>query len=594
MKSFIKFKVRIRFKNHNISQGIDKLFQAFDTGSIGNLDIFRISDKKLCENHYDPEIEIDQQEKEDVILIIKLPLCIGGLGTGLPLLLNSLLYCSVFSFIEKYRIIEVNLPIKLLKEFKGPRFGIEGIRNFLGVNKRPILGLILKPRLRIELDEIISIIKNALYSGIDYIIDDELVVDPLCCPFSERAKYINSEIQKIQKETEKNYIYFLNVTSDIEKAKKQISEAINIGIKGFALNAVTMGFSAVKYLIDLYSGKAFFVINNIGRGIMTRSESYSIAENVLAFFSRIVGGDAVYTGPLTMDFPYNKAVLMSEIDKLQFEIGNLKPAFAISSGSIFLNNILKNEEILGKDLMVQMGHGLLDNKNKMNSKIKIILSIFRILSETKNKKERQDIISEYFNILRRDKSINKEYKVENLQNIRIKDLNNNLKEDLKLLKEVEDQIRGENDPTGRYKLENEKKKLQSSIQKFSIEKELLISKNFDNFKKESILENNKLLNLFLNIVDELDYKDRELGKINNNLNKLIIFLNEKELQFPDKMRTNLKSLNSSSIGLNNKLKLTIPIIPFLFQYETEIFTEKGFSLKDLWQKILNYLRKNIT
>ena len=43
------------------------------------------------------------------------------------------------------RVLRLDLPPSLLQQFKGPRFGREGLRALLGVADRPLLGTALKP-----------------------------------------------------------------------------------------------------------------------------------------------------------------------------------------------------------------------------------------------------------------------------------------------------------------------------------------------------------------------------------------------------------------------------------------------------------------
>ena len=41
---------------------------------------------------------------------------------------------------------DVTFPEKMLKSFKGPRFGIPGVRKRLGIKSRPLVGTIVKPK----------------------------------------------------------------------------------------------------------------------------------------------------------------------------------------------------------------------------------------------------------------------------------------------------------------------------------------------------------------------------------------------------------------------------------------------------------------
>ena len=50
------------------------------------------------------------------------------------------------SMYKNVKCVDINLPDKLLSHFAGPRFGVDGIRECLGVQGRPLLATALKPR----------------------------------------------------------------------------------------------------------------------------------------------------------------------------------------------------------------------------------------------------------------------------------------------------------------------------------------------------------------------------------------------------------------------------------------------------------------
>ena len=52
--------------------------------------------------------------------------------------------------LENLRLIDIDFPSKLVKSFKGPKFGIEGIRRLLKVYDRPLVGTIIKPKLGLK------------------------------------------------------------------------------------------------------------------------------------------------------------------------------------------------------------------------------------------------------------------------------------------------------------------------------------------------------------------------------------------------------------------------------------------------------------
>jgi phage host-nuclease inhibitor protein Gam len=49
-------------------------------------------------------------------------------------------------------------------------------------------------------------------------------------------------------------------------------------------------------------------------------------------------------------------------------------------------------------------------------------------------------------------------------------------------------------------------------------------------------------------------------------------------------------VGNSKVDTNNKLKITIPIIPFILSYEGELALKSGMNLKSVWQRLLNKVR----
>ncbi len=364
--------LKIKFsKDVTIKFGVEYLKKVLSSGSAKDILIPPKANKKLCEYHRDVECRIVQEYEGNLInVMIIFPYCLSGVTSGISELINSLLYCSVFSFVENYVVEDFYLDNKV-DIFQGPRFGVSGIRNIAKVFQTPLMGVILKPRTKIDLKYQSYIIEELCDSGlINYLIDDELVVSPNCCSYYEKINCYVEMINRIENQLGMKIIYWVNATADIEIAKKIIDFSLNKGVNTFCINPVTMGFSAVKYLIDIYENRAAFLANNIGRGVMCRPSRYYISEKVLAKLSRIVGADAVYTGPISSPFPYDTKILREERKCLQGQFCGFKSSFAVTSGDIGNGkNVGENVNAIGSDVMIQMGGGLLEKQSSEKLKI---------------------------------------------------------------------------------------------------------------------------------------------------------------------------------------------------------------------------------
>ena len=199
---------------------------------------------------------------------------------------------------------------------------------------------------------------------------------------------------------------------------------------------------------------------------------------------------------------------------------------------------------------------------------------------------------------------------------RIQDLEDNIQKNLKLHKELEDELRLTIDPTLREKYTRDIKRQQQSVTKY--EQELVeLQQNLQctffarNQQADSKLEH---INTRLNILRSsqiLIYED-----LRKQLDENQLFLNQKlqdaldanqlsETQM-EKMLALLEEhipslisnpeaiadvIKDPKLDIKQKLKVTLPIVPLLAKYEGEFELESEFNLKSAWKKLIAKLQK---
>src|SRR3989344_7446390 len=95
-------------------------------------------------------------------------------GNNAPNILSSIAG-NVFGMkaIKGLRLEDVKFPPEILGSFKGPRYGINGIRKIIGVKSRPLLGTIIKPKLGLKTEDHAQAAYEAWAGGCDIVKDDE-------------------------------------------------------------------------------------------------------------------------------------------------------------------------------------------------------------------------------------------------------------------------------------------------------------------------------------------------------------------------------------------------------------------------------------
>ena len=109
---------------------------------------------------------------------------------------NSLtrLWNSVFGethrlgYLSAASLVDLQLPVSLAKAFTGPKYGVAGIREKLGVWDRPVFCRSMRPASSLSTDKMLQINESVLSGGFDVVKDDELTYDSLRSPFTDRVR----------------------------------------------------------------------------------------------------------------------------------------------------------------------------------------------------------------------------------------------------------------------------------------------------------------------------------------------------------------------------------------------------------------------
>ena len=110
---------------------------------------------------------------EDSEAKIAYPVGLFELG-NMPNILSSVAG-NVFGLrvLKNLRLNDVKFPRQLVKSFKGPKYGTEGIRRILKVQGRPLVGTIIKPKLGLMTVDHAKVAYEAWAGGCDIVKDDE-------------------------------------------------------------------------------------------------------------------------------------------------------------------------------------------------------------------------------------------------------------------------------------------------------------------------------------------------------------------------------------------------------------------------------------
>ncbi len=273
--------------------------------------------------------------------------------------------------IENLRLLDISFPKDIVKAYKGPKFGIEGIRKLIKVEKRPLLGTIVKPKVGLNEDEHAKVCGEAWSGGLDIVKDDENLTSMTFNKFEKRISETLKVRDKIENETGERKMYMPNISAKLSTMKKRADYVIENGGEYVMVDIITLGFSALQEIRDYLEDKNLVIhAHRAMHAAFTRNKKHGMTMLALAKLMRLIGMDQLHTGTVVgkMEGPkqevrdINKVITEAtikgnDIAMLDQDWGNIKPILPVASGGLSPLHAPELIEILGKDVIFQFGGG---------------------------------------------------------------------------------------------------------------------------------------------------------------------------------------------------------------------------------------------
>jgi ribulose-bisphosphate carboxylase large chain len=288
---------------------------------------------------------------------IAYPMELFELG-NMPNILSSIAG-NVFGLrtIKNLRLNDVYFPSKLIKSFKGPKFGVDGVRNILKVYDRPLVGTIIKPKLGLKTIDHAEVAYEAWVGGVDIVKDDENLSNQKFNPFKERVLKTLKSRDKAEKETGERKVYMVNITAETKEMLKRAKYVLDQGGEYVMVDILTCGFSALQ---SLRSQDLDLVIHahRAGHAALTKNPFHGISMKVIAKIARIIGVDQLHVGTIIGKMFEAKEEVTENCEALKMNLNGLKPVLPVASGGLHPGLIPALIQFFGKDVVIQAGGGI--------------------------------------------------------------------------------------------------------------------------------------------------------------------------------------------------------------------------------------------
>lgn len=255
------------------------------------------------------------------------------------------------------RVEHLDLPEALLRCFKGPRFGREGLRNLLNIPKRPLLSTAIKP-MGLSSQELADLAYQFARGGMDIIKDDHGLSNQCCSPFEERVKRCADAVQRAGAETGQRTIYVANITAPHSEVMKRARMAKDAGAGGLMVAPGLIGFDLMRELTDDDSIALPVLTHPALQGSFVTS-SHGMSHGVIfGQLARLAGADATIFPNFSGRFSFSREECREIARATSDPLGHLKSIFPAPGGGMGLDRIPEMLETYGRDLIFLIGGGL--------------------------------------------------------------------------------------------------------------------------------------------------------------------------------------------------------------------------------------------
>ncbi len=288
---------------------------------------------------------------------------IDVLTPKIPQIIN-VLYGNI-SLKPGIRLVAIRPSPAYARVLGGPRFGIAGVRQRLGVHDRPLLISALKPMGRPVATFASDAYRLAL-GGMDIIKDDHGVNNQPFHPFEDRVAACADAVRRANEQSGHATLYFPTLMGPLDGMLDRARFAKDAGAGGFLVAPMLVGFDAMRTLAEATDLPV--MAHPAMLGVFEAHPDHGIAADVVfGTLMRMIGADLVVFPSWGGRFPLTREV-NARIDRAcKADLEGLAGAFPVPAGGLTLSRVAEMRTVFGTDVGFLIGSSLYERSEDLTA-----------------------------------------------------------------------------------------------------------------------------------------------------------------------------------------------------------------------------------
>lgn len=256
------------------------------------------------------------------------------------------------------KIVDLKLPDLILNRFKGPRFGISGLRKIFKADTRPLIATALKP-MGSDAKTLADMARTLALAGFDLIKDDHSLANQPWATWKERVALISAAVKEANEITGGNSAYVPSLNMPFDQVIDAAHSAKDLGASGLLVLPGITGFDSLRVIAEDETLALPILGHPAMLGSLVTSTEGGVAHGIVfGTFMRLAGADISIFPNIGGRFSFTAEQCLEIADRSREKLGSLNPMTIAPAGGMTLDRIPEMIEMYGKETALLIGGAL--------------------------------------------------------------------------------------------------------------------------------------------------------------------------------------------------------------------------------------------